>query len=684
MRVNYDPLMKGERTFTADGRTCHSRKRQMPHSNALTPRHPSASAITTVLALSGTVVALMQTLVIPLLPDFTGVLGISADDASWLVTSTLLASAVATPIGGRTADMYGKRKMMGVCLAIMVSGSVLAAVGGSFVWLIIGRTLQGFATALIPVGISIMRDELPKEKMGTAVALMSATMGIGSALGLPLAGVLYESLGWASIFWVTAGAGTLLFFAVVLLVPESKVRTPGRFDFAGALVLSAALAALLLAVSKGGSWGWGSEPVLLLFTAAAILFSVWVPYELKVSKPMVDLRTSLRRPVLMTNVASLLIAFAMFANMLLSTQQLQLPASTGYGFELSVISAGLCMIPSGLAMVLFAPISGWIIRVFGGKTALMAGAVVMIVGYVGRVFFYDSIAYVIIGSTVVSVGTAIAFASMPTLIMAAVPITETASANGLNSLVRSIGTSMSSAAVAAALTSVTMSVGAERFPAFDAFKDMFWMAALASAASMLAAVFIPHAAARQGTYIPFGAAGERVVRGRVLASDRTPLTPAVVTALHPGGEPVDWSRVDAEGNYSVALPGAGKYLMVANTAGWTPLAEVFEFDGRTLEHNFHLRNRLMISGTASAGGHAIAGAVVTLLEAGGGYIAATRTDDTGAYVFPLPPAGRYVVTMLYPQTEQATAQKLTVDNRSVSLDFAVPAVEQSSEEPVEA
>lgn len=168
--------------------------------------------------------------------------------------------------------MYGKRKMMVVCLAIMVSGSVLAAVGGSFVWLIIGRTLQGFATALIPVGISIMRDELTKEKIGTAVALMSATMGIGSALGLPLAGVLYESLGWASIFWVTAGAGTLLFFAVVLMVPESKVRTPGRFDFAGALVLSAALAALLLALSKGGSWGWGSEPVLLLFTAAAMLF----------------------------------------------------------------------------------------------------------------------------------------------------------------------------------------------------------------------------------------------------------------------------------------------------------------------------------------------------------------------------------------------------------------------------
>ncbi|MCP9000101.1 MFS transporter [Pseudarthrobacter sp. RMG13] len=661
----------------------------MPRSNALNnTRGPSPSAITAVLALSGTVVALMQTLVVPLLPDFPLILGITADDASWLVTATLLASAVATPIVTRSADMYGKRKMMVVCLAIMVAGSVVAAVGGSFLWLVIGRTLQGFASALIPVGISIMRDELPREKMGSAVALMSATLGIGSAMGLPLAGVLYESLGWASIFWVSAAAGTLLLVAVALVVPESKVRTAGRFDYAGALVLSAALAALLLAISKGGAWGWGSEPVLLLFLTAAILLAAWVPYELKVSQPMVDLRTSGRRPVLMTNVASLLIGFAMFANMLLTTQQLQLPTATGYGFGLNVITAGLCMVPSGLAMVIFAPVSGRIIRVFGGKSALIAGAVVMIVGYVSRVFFYDSIAWVIIGSTVVSVGTAIAYAAMPTLIMGVVPITETASANGLNSLVRSIGTSTSSAAVAAVLTSVSMTVGAARLPSFDAFKDVFWLAALAAAASVVATVVIPKATAAHrpsaaGTAASVNTA-EIVVQGRVLAPDHRPVTPAVVTVLQTAGEPVDWSRVDTEGNYSVALPGAGKYLIVTNAAGWAPTADVFDFDGRTLHQDFLLRDRLEIGGLVTAGSAAVAGAVVTLLEASGGYVDTTVSDDDGAYAFPLPAAGRYVVTMVNPATHQATARKLAVDNRSVTVDLAAPRVEEKSTEPVSA
>jgi MFS family permease len=651
----------------------------MPRSHAPeSRRRPSPSAITAVLALSGTVVALMQTLVVPLLPDFPAILGVTADDASWLVTATLLSSAVATPIVSRSADMYGKRKMMVVCLAIMVVGSILAAVGGSFLFLIIGRTLQGFASALIPVGISIMRDELPKEKMGSAVALMSATLGIGSALGLPLAGVMYESMGWASIFWVSAGAGALLLVSVVLVVPESKVRTRGRFDYAGALVLSVALGALLLAISKGGSWGWGSEPVLLLFLAAAILLAVWVPYELKVSQPMVDLRTSARRPVLMTNLASLLIGFAMFANMLLTTQQLQLPEATGYGFGLSVIIAGLCMVPSGLAMVIFAPVSGRIIRVFGGKPALMAGAAVMIVGYVGRVFFYDSVAAVIIGSTVVSIGTAIAYAAMPTLIMGAVPITETASANGLNSLVRSIGTSTSSAAVAAVLTSVTLTLGSARLPSFEAFKDVFWMAAVASAASMLAAVFIPRAAAAHRPQIPAAAATELVVQGRVLAPDHRPLSPAVVTVLQTDGDPVDWSRLDAEGNYSVALPGAGKYLMVANATGWSPMAEVFDFDGHTLQQNLLLREQLLVSGAVTAGGQPLAGAVLTLLEASGGHVGTTQTGEDGRYAFPLPAAGRYVVTMLHPVTFEAAAQKLAVGVQSTTLDLAAAPAEAAA------
>ena len=571
----------------------------MPHSRSRrSQRRASPSAITAVLALSGTLVALLATLVVPLLPDFPAILGVTVDDATWLVTATLLSGAVATPIVSKSADMFGKRKMMIICLAVMVAGSVVAAAGGSFVWLLVGRTLQGFSGALIPIGMSIMRDELPTEQLGTAVALMSATLGIGGALGLPLAGALYDTLGWASIFWLSAGAGFLLLLAIVLVVPASEVRTPGRFDVIGALVLSMALVALLLAISKGGSWGWGSERIILLFLAAALLLALWIPYELRVHRPIVDLRTSTRRPVLMTNLASLLIGLANFANMLLTTQQLQLPAATGYGLELSAGVAGLCMLPSGLAMVVFAPLSGRIIRNFGGKVALLAGASVMTVGYIGRVFLYDSVTSVIIGSTAISIGTAIAYTAAPSLIMGAVPVTETASANGLNTLIRNIGSAISSAVIATVLASVTITVGSTLLPSVDAFKTLFWMASLASAASALTAVFIP----RRTLPLPPVPGISTTLYGRVLTAGEQPAAAAVVTVLRTTGEQVGRGQGDSEGNYRIELPHTGEYLVIAFVAGWKPVAESIVLEAQVSQREINIDTGRIVETVGEAEG----------------------------------------------------------------------------------
>ncbi|MFJ7724025.1 MFS transporter, partial [Rhodococcus erythropolis] len=310
------------------------------HSSPTTRR--SSRLITAILCLSGTVVALQQTMVIPLLPDFPKILGVSADDASWLVTVTLLTSAVATPIVSRLADMFGKRRMMLISMTMIVVGSLVAAIGGNFVALLIGRGLQGFAISMIPVGISIMRDELPKEKVASATALMSATLGIGSALGLPLSGLIFEHLGWPAIFWLSAIVGVLLIIAVAVVVPESSVRTRGKFDFLGAVMLSTALTAILLAISKGARWGWTSELTLLMFVIGIVTLALWFPYELRVTQPMVDLRTSAKRPVLLTNVASILVGFSMYANNLSTTQQLQMPKISGYGFEMGVMADGKC------------------------------------------------------------------------------------------------------------------------------------------------------------------------------------------------------------------------------------------------------------------------------------------------------------------------------------------------------
>ncbi|GHD20681.1 MFS transporter [Nocardiopsis kunsanensis] len=468
-----------------------------------------------VLTLCGMVVSLQQTLVIPLLPELPSILGVSTGDASWLVTATLLTGAVATPIVARTADMYGKRRMLLVALSAMTVGSLVAALGGTFLSMLIGRAMQGFGASLIPVGMSIMRDQLPKEKLAGGIALMSATLGIGSALGLPLSGVLYSAFGWTSLFWSSALAGAVLILTLLLVLDESSQRFPGRFDVPGALVLTIILVSVLLPLSKGASWGWASGQVIGSLALAAVSLAVWIPLQLRTREPMVNLRTAVRRPVLLTNVSSYFVGFAMFLNSLVTTQQLQVPTDTGYGLALPVAVAGLAMVPGGLMMLVLSPVSGRMINRWGGKPTLLTGGAVMGLTYLWRMFNHDAVREVVLGNMAVSMGSAIAFAAMPTLIMASAPRSETASANGLNTLIRSLGTSSSSAVTALVFASLTVTVDGAVFPSGRAMALALLLGVAVCTASVLFTVFVPgrERAGKEDEATGAGASGSARARG---------------------------------------------------------------------------------------------------------------------------------------------------------------------------
>ncbi|WP_449341929.1 MFS transporter [Streptomyces aurantiogriseus] len=202
---------------------------------------PRANAVVAALAFGGIVFSLMQSLVIPIVPDLPKLLGASPSNSSWAITATLLAAAVATPVTGRLGDMIGKRRMLLVSLVLLVAGSVTAALSDSLVPLVVGRALQGLAAGVVPLGISIMRDELPPERLGSATALMSASQGVGGALGLPAAAAIADNFDWHTLFWASGAAGALAAVLVLVFVPESKVRSGGRFDLVGAIGMAAGL-----------------------------------------------------------------------------------------------------------------------------------------------------------------------------------------------------------------------------------------------------------------------------------------------------------------------------------------------------------------------------------------------------------------------------------------------------------
>ncbi|MGW6282773.1 MFS transporter [Kribbella sp. NPDC055071] len=442
-----------------------------------------------VLAFCGVLVAISQTIVVPLLPALPGITHSSISDVSWLITVTLLTGAVFTPLLGRAGDMYGKRRVLLIALGSMVIGSLLCASSSNLIVLITGRAFQGAAIAVVPLGISILRDELPARRVIPSIAIMSSTLGVGAAFGIPAATLVVEYANWHTMFWINLGIGLLDIVLVLLIVPESAVRTSGRFDVLGGLGLSAFLVCLLLAVSKSSTWS--TPTITSLYVVAAAIVPLWGWYELRTASPLVDLRVSARPAVLFTNLGALLIGFSFYANSLSTAQLVQEPKWTGYGLGASIVVSGLCLLPGGVAMVLLSPVSARISSARGPRFTLAIASVLMAAGYVVRLFTSSNIAGIVVGATVVSAGTAVAYSALPALIMHAVPVTETAAANGLNTLMRTIGSAICSTIVATVLAGVTITRDSQVAPALSAYLIVFAIAGVAAVIAAGLVLLIP-------------------------------------------------------------------------------------------------------------------------------------------------------------------------------------------------
>ncbi len=452
---------------------------------------PRQGAIIAVLAFAGLVSAFMFTLVVPIQAKLPELLDASREDTAWVVTVTLLVAAIATPISGRLGDMYGKRRIVLVLLALLVVGSIIAALSTGLVGVLIGRGLQGAVTGVVPLGIAILRDVLHANRLGSAIALISATMGVGGALGLPLSAILTELSDWHVLFWVAAGLGAVGFGLVLWIVPVSVLRTPGRFDFVGAVGLAAGLSGVLLAISRGDEWGWLSPATLAFGLGGIALLVVWGWFELRIAEPLLDLRVAARRPVLLTNLASIGMGFALFASNVIFPQLLELPAGAGPGFGLPLLAASLIVMPAGLVMMVLSPVSGRLSRIVGPRVLLIAGASALVLAY-GLVLVASSeVWHIFVANILIGVGIGFGFAAMPMLIMRSVPPNETGASNGLNALFRSLGTSTAAAVMGAVLAASSTTVGGAQVPTAAGFHTTYLIAGAGAVFALVLALLIP-------------------------------------------------------------------------------------------------------------------------------------------------------------------------------------------------
>jgi EmrB/QacA subfamily drug resistance transporter len=464
-------------------------------------RHPLQVLIVLLLACAS--FALAQTLVVPALPAIAGHLDASTASTSWILTGFLLSASVATPIIGKLGDLYGRGRVLTVVLTIFALGGVIDALAPNIGVLITGRVLQGVAGGVFPLSFGIVRDTSPRDKVPTHLSLLSAVFGVGGGIGLPLSGVIVDHFDISLLFWVNLLALPAA-AAAFLLIPSAPSDHRPRVDWAGAALLSAGLASLLLGVTQAESWGWLSARTVALLAGGVLLVVVWVLVESRVTEPLIELAVLRERAVAATNTAATLIGMAMFASFLLIPQFAQTPESTGYGFGSTVTGAGLLLVPSALVQILAGPVAGHLGGRIGFRRVLALGTFLCAVSFVVLAVAHAAPWEFVVAGMVLGAGICFAFASMANLVVAASPPAQVGIATGINTVMRTVGGAFG-AAIATAILSAHV-VGRTGLPSESAYTTAFVFSAVVALAATVAALRVPAPVSEQPARSPEPAA----------------------------------------------------------------------------------------------------------------------------------------------------------------------------------
>ncbi|TRW76551.1 MFS transporter [Mycolicibacterium sp. 018/SC-01/001] len=399
-------------------------------------------------------VAVLQTAVVPVLGVIADQLGASTVAVSWVVTANLLAAAAATPLIGRLADVNRKKHVLLTVLAVVLAGSLLAATTTSLPLLVLARVLQAASFALYPISIAILREELPDDRIGSAMAVLSGTLGFGGGAGLVVVGLLMNGdAGYHRVFWLTTGFTVLVVAIVVAVVPDRPRSASGTIDWIGALGLAAGLSALLLSITQGHSWGWWSVPTVACLAGGILTLVGWWAWERRVSQPLVSTQMLARRSMLLTNVATVFVGMGLYFAFLGLTQFVQMPGGPGrYGFGATVLQASVVyLLPGAVTGFVVALVSGRFIDRFGARPVLVVAASVGIVGFVLAAFIHSKSWQVIIASVLANGYISLGYGALPALVVGDSDAGETGVATGMNAIARTVGSSTAAAVVAVLL-----------------------------------------------------------------------------------------------------------------------------------------------------------------------------------------------------------------------------------------
>ncbi|MBJ7330877.1 MAG: MFS transporter [Solirubrobacteraceae bacterium] len=385
------------------------------------------------------VAILSSTVVSTSLPRIVSDLGGSQSSYTWVVTSTLLALTVSTPIWGKLADLIDRKLLVQVALSVFVFGSILAAMSQSMEWLIGCRVIQGIGagglTALVQV---ILADLVSPRERGRYAGYLGAVFGVGTVAGPLLGGVITDSVGWRWCFYVGVPFAIASFIVLqrTLHLPE-KARRRVHLDYAGAALIAGGVSSILIWVSLAGhQFAWGSWQTAALVALGVVLLISAVFVERHVKEPLIPLHLFKERTVVLAVLASVSVGIAMFGTSVFLSQYMQIARG------MSPTESGLLTIPMVVGLFLASTIVGRIVSSTGRyKKYMLAGALFLTVGLTLMGTMDETTPLVELGvfMALVGAGVGMMMQNLVLVVQNTIPRSEMGSGSSLIAFFRSLG-----------------------------------------------------------------------------------------------------------------------------------------------------------------------------------------------------------------------------------------------------
>ena len=427
------------------------------------------------------------------LPSIQTDLGFSQENLQWVISAYALFFGGFLLLGGRAADLFGRRRLFLAGIVLFTVASLLAGFAWSEASLITARALQGLGAAVItPAALSILMTTFHEGKdRNTALGVWGAVGAFGAVAGVLLGGVLTDALSWEWIFFLNAPVGLTAFLVTPLLLGESRDERARSFDIPGAVLVTSGMVVLVFGITQANEYGWTSAATIGLFTGAAALLAGFVAWEARVSQPLMPFSIFRLRTLVGANIAGLILGTALFAMFLMLTLYMQ--QVLGY----SAMKTGVGYLAVAGTAIIWSAVAAQLVTRIGVKPVLVAGMSLLTAGLVyftqvdvGGSYFGDLLP----GFLLISIGMGFSFVPISIAALAGVRDEEAGLASGLINTSQQIGGALGIAALSAIATSTTEDAvtSGSAVPAAltDGFEAAFWAAAVVTTVGILVSLFV--------------------------------------------------------------------------------------------------------------------------------------------------------------------------------------------------